>query len=112
MSAFVPRSRVRVVGRPRAVAPRSDDIRERGIESRRRFVDPMPRHEGTFLPRPTLVVGLRTDTAIEAHNARSGPRLRVPIGSYGGRASCRGLEQTFGGAPIDRHEKVDEFEYY
>ena len=32
----------------------------------------MPRHEGTFLPRPTPVVGLRTDTAIAAHNARSG----------------------------------------
>ena len=63
MSAFVPRSRVRVVGLPQAVAPRSDDIRERGIESRRRFVDPMPHHEGTFLQRPTPVVGLRTDTA-------------------------------------------------
>jgi len=78
-------------GLPRAVAPRSDDIRERGIESRRRFVDPMPRHEGTFLPRPTLVVGLRTDTAIAAHNARSGVILRRPLagpsrapnGSYG-----------------------------
>ena len=28
----------------------------------------MPCHEGTFLPRPTPVVGLRTDTAIAAHS--------------------------------------------
>ena len=77
------------------VAPRSDDIRERGIESRRRFVDPMPRHEGTFLPRPTPVVGLQTDTAIAAHNARSGAVMRVP--PYG---RCLRLIVSARGRPV------------